>query len=738
MLNNRKCFFFFTILILLLSGMTVVSATDNSDSNTTIADTDTIMSTDTVASNDINIQSDNKETFSYEDGKDDTAGNSKSVTKQDITNRDTKTSVSISRNVSNYTELVEAVNEVVSYNDNRTTDFTINLLEGDYKAITTMEMQINPDAMYFKTLTIEGNGIELDGLYTYQFMKLNFSYILKLKDISFTRFCSDRGGVISNAGNVSISGCNFTNNFAFEYGGVIYNEEYYVGGGNVEVTNSNFNNNFINNTAGAIFSRDGNVMVSDSTFIDNTALWAGAIFNNKESNLTLTNSVFKNNKAVNAGGAIYDQGIGVITDCHFENNNASSKGGALFVQNSTNESVIHSTFKSNFAEKGGSISVENAHVFISDSRFENDIRNEFGSGLLNEGGNVVVTGTNFTTIGYNSNQTIIFPNGTFPNSTILFIQNSVYGDGNTVDNYGGAISNFAGNLSVTGSNFNKCEALMYGGAIINYQEGNLSVIGTTFEDNSAEYGGAIFNYYGIVDVTDSEFKRSYADLGASIFNEGGILTVSVSNFTNNSARKGSAIYSQNDGTITVTGSNFTSNMAGKGSAIYNSESNLIINDSSFVENNAYNGSGVVYNDRGTFKLKNSYFKGNTPENFRIQNSKINLIENENYIDVNTVSICLDDDNTPVYTGSLNGYTVSKGHTIRVIVNGTDLNAFSNNEFDLGFIDYDSAVDSYDALVQAVEMARTSMQDSYKISLLPGDYNATTNMVWYKVPNHFHQ
>ena len=127
---------------------------------------------------------------------------------------------------------------------------------------------------------------------------------------------------------------------------------------------------------------------------------------------------------------------------------------------------------------------------------------------------------------------------------------------------GGGIYNYSGTLTVTNSTFSDNSAT-YGGGI--YNEGTLTVTNSTFSGNSATYGGGIYNQ-GTLTVTNSTFSGNTANTGGGIYNYG-TLTVTNSTFSGNAATYGGGIYNQ--GTLTVTNSTFSGNAATTYGGIYN-------------------------------------------------------------------------------------------------------------------------------------------------------------------------
>jgi predicted outer membrane repeat protein len=152
---------------------------------------------------------------------------------------------------------------------------------------------------------------------------------------------------------------------------------------------------------------------------------------------------------------------------------------------------------------------------------------------------------------------------------------------------GGALYNSGGTVILTGCLFNgngSSASNMLGGAIYNDTLGvagiknlghTLYVYNTVYNDNSAVYGGAIYNYDDTVYLVDCTFTQNSALYGGAFANVSATLQTTVScqgcTFTENSATDdGGALY--NVGTqadAIVHCSRFGGNLAPNGSAIYN-------------------------------------------------------------------------------------------------------------------------------------------------------------------------
>jgi hypothetical protein len=131
-------------------------------------------------------------------------------------------------------------------------------------------------------------------------------------------------------------------------------------------------------------------------------------------------------------------------------------------------------------------------------------------------------------------------------------------------------------------------------------DGILNAENMTFSDNIGD--GAIINY-GITTISGSTFTNNAADIGGAIYNsDDGILTISGSTFTNNRAdinfASGGAILNNSTNTATITGSTFTGNQAGNNGGAISNGGLMIISASTFTGNTAPTGSAVAQPNYG--------------------------------------------------------------------------------------------------------------------------------------------
>jgi predicted outer membrane repeat protein len=197
-------------------------------------------------------------------------------------------------------------------------------------------------------------------------------------------------------------------------------------------------------------------------------------------------------------------------------------------------------------------------------------------------------------------------------------------------------------LSIVNSTFSGNLAIL-GGAVYADVDTRVRIDSSTFSGNTANYwGGAIFTK-GQLSIVDSTFADNSADEGGAILvagDEGGAIYVGSilqSTFTGNTAREGGAIYAASDFSVTNTtfsGNSTTSPMSG--SAIY--LANDATADLAFVTFADHTGSATLavgYSRRGTFRLKNVV----------LADPSVDECENDPALTVQTAGVVLADDSS---------------------------------------------------------------------------------------------
>ena len=388
--------------------------------------------------------------------------------------------------------------------------------------------------------------------------------------------------------------------------------------------------------------------IKNSTFENNRAegLYAvgGALTAAGEVNIT--NTKFTSNKAENAGGAVYFPGVSQhiygtsdeggeqelkniiysdisIKDSTFENNSVTNDKPSdiysnYFVDDQgtiTAEEVYTTTPQGGAIYSGGYLSVDNT-VFKGNSALktnENGLKEGQGGAIYSNGfgGNeelsyfpgLKVTNSKFENNNsaeggaiYNEGIVKEFKGNTFTGNNALQEYQNV--TDNTYDDNGITVSQNSVRKSHSGS----------GGAIYN-KNADLNIENNTFENNTAAYGGAIFNdgrgenSTANLNIKDSKFINN------SSYNEdsdSGALTVGDKTYTWNNEHyglgSGGAIVSYGD--TTIENSEFTGNTTGgDGGAMYVS-GNLTVKNSNFKNNVAKaNNKGTTYNYKGNGEVE---------------------------------------------------------------------------------------------------------------------------------------
>ncbi|OEC87354.1 MULTISPECIES: beta strand repeat-containing protein [Methanobacterium] len=269
------------------------------------------------------------------------------------------------------------------------------------------------------------------------------------------------------------------------------------------------------------------VTIHNLTLANGNSTTGGAIEN--YGNLTATNCIFTGNTAgwdgtnTNYGGAINNQGTLTVNNCIF-NNNSARVGGAIYNSPDSTLNVNNSIFTDNTGKLGGAI-YNHGSSTVKDSTFTKN--------TAQRGGAI-----------FNLNYDLL-----------LNVDNCIFTDNDAASNFGGAIYNNAGNVTVKDSTFTDNSALNKGGSV--YNEGLFNVISCKFTGNTADYGGAIYNW-DTLNIKGSTFTGNCASTsGGAIYNIKGILNATNSTFMQNNATQGGAIY--NNGTSTFTGCIFNNN-----------------------------------------------------------------------------------------------------------------------------------------------------------------------------------
>jgi len=152
------------------------------------------------------------------------------------------------------------------------------------------------------------------------------------------------GGGIGNAGVLTVTACDITENTAGGSGGGIANS------GILTITNTDVGFNSAVDSGGGIDNTGMLTLGAGSASSNNTAGGSGAGIDSSGT-LAVTDSAVSSNKAKASGGGIDSSGTLEVTDSTLSHNSAGS-GGAIY-NNGGGDSIAGSTFSQNFAATGG-------------------------------------------------------------------------------------------------------------------------------------------------------------------------------------------------------------------------------------------------------------------------------------------------------------------------------------------------------------------------------------------------
>ena len=499
------------------------------------------------------------------------------------------------------------------------------------------------------------------------------------------------GGIFTvNADNVVIEGISFVNT----YYGIAIN--WY--GWNGVVRDCIFANNYAYQ-APAIYVHAGGMLIDSCVFENNTAdgiysgavvCWVDGAVTNIAYSLNVVNSNFTNNHDLNGyGGALYtDFYNSNIVGCNFVNNNAGTYGGALVVA-ADSSSVVDCIFVNNtVGSYGGALTFSGAGGSLVGCSFVNNSAGSYGGAVSWSSSNSRILNCNFT-------------------------GNNASGD------RGGALNLVAGynNVSVGYCTFNGNHAKLRGGAI--FSDAMYSIIfNSSFVNNSVYAVSGSYLWGGAVDLNREN------------------VTLVNSTFINNSAPYGGAVKVANVN-CTIANNMFINNTGTKFSNdVYTSLTdsaavfipvNVTLSGNSFTGDYIDLGGDVI--NKGLNRansLKVTALNSNITARFTIKNSNNDLVSSFDVVVVNgTVG------DTSFYLPDL----AEGNYTIQFTLTGVDGNTYTNNAFknfmiiDLVFYVHNGSIGagtSSDPTTLEDALNRSSM--GTRIIMLNGDYILNNTLV----------
>lgn len=457
---------------------------------------------------------------------------------------------------------------------------------------------------------IKGNGGDGVG----RLINLEYKSNVHFDGITFTENHGDEGGAAAVRiahGTQYFNNCRFVDNTNTSSACAMH-----VGNAKAYLTDCVFSGN--SSKEGAGVSVDGNadtyVSLTDCTFSDNESSANGGAIRIIKGRVEVNGGTFTGNKATSRGGAVYmyeSTASAVINGSTFSNNSVSDadsngQGGAIYTGKQSVADIKECVFTKNSARIAGAIGCTgNAEtnlstVTISDCQFEENYAKVSGGAILmGNAGTMDISNSTFIGNTTPSKGGALAENG-YGGATIVALTDCSFTE-NSATEYGGAIRNEEGILEITGGSFIGNTATNQGGAIyINTTKASAGIVGATFTSN----GGCTSEKYG---------------QGGAIYSGGGANTeISGCTFTTNSARVGGAIGcasdNDNNNVITIDGCTFNSNTSNgmAGAVIMTSKGSLNISNSTFTENQSNGSGGAIRTNNANLKfaMENVTFNSN--------------------------------------------------------------------------------------------------------------------------------
>ncbi|WP_298521337.1 Ig-like domain repeat protein [uncultured Methanobrevibacter sp.] len=425
------------------------------------------------------------------------------------------------------------------------------------------------------------------------------------------RYGEGGGAIRIDDDNITITNCAIFNSVANStYGGAIYVKSVNASLINISIENTAT----LNDNGGAIYWAGNNGYMENATIFNSSSnslgkkdANGGAIYlsgiNCNFTKITITSSSSNNpnNGSTKSahGGAIYVAGgnnVGtnnvvsniIIDNATSSSDNFKSDGGAIYWAGKSG-SLINATISNTLANgKGGAIFWSGSSDIVENISIDYSRTNVMNSSNTADGGAIYSTGINNLNNVYVADAIAYTDNGNVKGGAIY---------------YTGANMN---NVTVLMSRASTDNGTSYGGAI--YLDGrvNPNLYNSSFEENHADLGGAVYTVR-TTKVYDTSFTGNVAEDGGALYATSNDVTLNGTSFESNSAKRGGAIFTNNV-QIKMYNSTIKNNTAEEsGAALYhnyvNKAANSEIVNTDMVNNTAYRGSAIYATDFVRFSLK---------------------------------------------------------------------------------------------------------------------------------------
>ncbi len=367
-------------------------------------------------------------------------------------------------------------------------------------------------------------------------------------------------------------------------------------------------NNATDNNTGILIDRNNFVLNANGYTIDGKN--QSRIFNITGNNVTIKNLILTGGNH-ETYGAIISVGTLTLDNVTFINNYARNRSGAVGVRGNVTLNINNSRFIDNYAEYASSIYVMEGKLNLNNTNISSNMYSKRGQIVLDEA-ECYIENSVFSNIisGY-------APAIYFDTPNVFSVINSKFIN-LTANLTAGAIGVKNGRkIYIKDCEFINTTSFKNAGAIITDiagridNEGNVTIINTTFKDTSSEFGGAYMQYGGKLLINNSEFINNHALYnGGSVYISYTDTEINNCNFTSNGVdiiddypSYGGAIYSDNS-TLNIDKSKFINNTASAGNAIYTYDTAYTINNSLFKNNK--NAIYTVFDKNSTIDESNTF------------------------------------------------------------------------------------------------------------------------------------
>ena len=197
--------------------------------------------------------------------------------------------------------------------------------------------------------------------------------------------------------------------------------------------------------------------------------------------------------------------------------------------------------------------------------------------------------------------------GLFNNGGVVTVVDSSFIDNSIGDV--GALYNNDGTVRIIDSTFSG--SFGFNGAGIVSAGGVVDVTRTVFDQHNGFFAGALWSMDAEVHIVDSRFSSNSSHFAGAIRVSGGTTSITRTTFVGNTGDPSGGIFVDSQGTVTVRDSAFVENVGLGGAGIFNNGGNTHVTNTTFAQNVTFFSPGTVLNVNGTVTLINSTFAENT-------------------------------------------------------------------------------------------------------------------------------